>query len=191
MELKDFKIMGLLHPPRGRGGFAMTLLMTSLISLFSFMHPVFGAERAGDQGFGVELGRPTALTGKIWLDNQWALEGVLGVASSELDVHLVLLYHDFGMIRNSKSASQFFDGLLKNGEVPVYFGVGPRVLFEDKSEVGLRFPVGLGFMPAKSPWEFFAEFAPILRLTPSVGFNGDFGLGVRYYFKAIRAAEAE
>ena len=42
-------------------------------------------------------------------------------------------------------------------------------------------------MPTNTDWEFFGEFAPVLRVTPDVGINADFALGVRYYFRAIHA----
>jgi hypothetical protein len=151
----------------------------------------FGSERRGDQGFGLSLGNPTGFTGKVWLDNEWAFEGNFGVESGELNIHAELLYHDFKLIKNSKSMSDLFSGLLRRGDVPFYFGLGPKVLFNDEEEVGVRFPIGLGFLPTKSPWEFFAEFAPVVRLTPSFGFNGDYGIGIRYYFKAIRPTENE
>jgi hypothetical protein len=87
-------------------------------------------------------------------------------------------------------AKNINDKLIKDitnsGEFPFYFGFGARSLFEDKTEVGVRFPLGLAFLPHETPWEFFGEFVPVLRLTPDTGINADFAVGVRYYFPAVR-----
>jgi len=152
---------------------------------------IHAAERRGDQGFGVMLGRPTAVTAKVWMDNNWTLEGAVGVASSDLDIHADILYHDFSLIRNSSSLSQIFGGMLDHGEVPVYIGAGPKVLFHDDTEIGIRIPLGLSYFPNQSPWEFFMELAPVVRLAPSGGMNADYGIGARYYFEAIRPRETE
>lgn len=138
--------------------------------------------RSGDQGLGVMIGNPSGLSWKMFLDNKVAIDAAAGVDRSEFDVHLSLLFHNYDWTRNARG----FEGITSRGEFPVYFGFGPRLLFEHKSEFGIRFPVGVAFFPHNTRWEMFAEVAPVLRLTPSDGFNGDFAIGARYYFPAVR-----
>lgn len=164
----------------------MVLKKINLAVLAVFMMAVsstgWTASREGDQGYGVVLGNPTGITGKFWLDDIWALDGAVGVARSEFDVHATLLHHIFGWEKGLRDG----EGLHSKAEFPVYVGIGPRVLFEDDTELGVRFPFGLSFLPHASPWEVFLEFVPVLRLTPNAGFNGDFGLGFRYYFQSYK-----
>ena len=143
------------------------------------------AARRGDQGVGVLLGNPSGLTYKMWVDEKVAIDGAVGVAQSEFDVHATLLIHNFNWAKNIKD--NLIKGITDSGDFPLYFGVGPRVLFDDKTELGVRFPLGLAFMPHQSQWEFFGELAPVLRLTPSTGIDTDYSIGLRYYFPAIRA----
>jgi len=90
----------------------------------------------GDQGFGLMIGNPSGLSGKFWLNEDVALDAAVGIARSEFDVHASFLVHNdwfyqWGWIRPQA-----------NFDFPVYYGVGPRLLFEGEHEFGLRFPVG-------------------------------------------------
>lgn len=140
------------------------------------------ADRRGDQGVGVMVGNPTGFSYKIFLDNRMAVDAAFGVNQGELDTHVTLLIHDFNLLSRSPS----FEPLTRDGDVPVYFGIGPRLLFEHDTEFGIRLPVGISYLPHQTPWEAFFEVAPVIRLSPSTGLDLDFGLGVRYYFPAIR-----
>lgn len=145
---------------------------------------VAAAQRAGDQGLGVMIGNPSGASYKMWLDEKMALDGALGVDQGEFDVHASLLWHNFGWARNVND--RLIKGIVDNGEFPFYFGFGPRLLFENHREFGIRFPVGLSFLPHETAWEFFGELAPVWRFTPDTGVDVDFALGARYYFPAIR-----
>ena len=140
------------------------------------------AERWGDQGVGIMVGNPTGLSYKIFLDERIGIDAAFGVDDEELDTHVDLLVHDFDLLRRSPA----FAGLTRDADVPVYFGVGPRLYFGNDTEIGLRLPIGVSVFPHRTPWEFFGEIAPIVRLSPSTGINFDFSLGVRYYIPAIR-----
>jgi len=138
----------------------MVLKKINLAVLAVFMMAVsstgWTASREGDQGYGVVLGNPTGITGKFWLDDIWALDGAVGVARSEFDVHATLLHHIFGWEKGLRDG----EGLHSKAEFPVYVGIGPRVLFEDDTELGVRFPFGLSFLPHASPWEVFFGICP-------------------------------
>ncbi len=167
----------------------MTLRITFIALLvLAAVHPVF-AERRGDQGYGLMLGNPSGLSAKMWINETVALDGAVGVARSEFDIHTTLLFHKFDWTSPSFPVSM--QDADKRNELPIYFGFGPRLLFEEEKEFGLRFPVGLSYLPQNNPWEFFFELAPVLRITEEVGFNGDFAIGARYYFKAIRPMERQ
>lgn len=144
------------------------------------------AQRQGNQGYGVMVGNPSGLSGKYWLDETFAMDGAVGVAQGEFDVHLTMLVHSFRWYDRMPGIKKSLNGLISRGELPFFFGVGPRLLFEDKEEFGIRVPVGLSYLPNESQWEIFGEIAPVIRLTPDGGVDGDFALGVRYYFEAIR-----
>jgi hypothetical protein len=141
------------------------------------------ADRTGDQGVGVMVGNPTGFSYKIFLDDRIGVDAAFGIDQSELDTHVTLLIHDYNLLRNSPS----FAELTRDGDLPVYFGIGPRALFaDDDTEFGIRLPLGISYFPHSAPWEGFIEFAPVIRLTPNTGGDFDFALGVRYYFPAIR-----
>ncbi len=167
-------------------GWNVMKLKLLLLGVLIFTASVSHATRRGDQGVGVMLGNPSGFSYKFWLDDSFGIDGAAGIAQGEFDMHATLLYHNFGTARRWAETSSFFRSLTADGDLPWYFGAGPRILFEDKSEFGIRFPVGFSFLPHRSPWETFVEFAPVWRFTPDMGFDADFALGVRYYFPAIR-----
>lgn len=149
------------------------------------------AQRRGDQGVGVMIGNPSGFSYKMWLDENIGLDGAVGIAQGEFDIHTTLLYHNFNTAKQWAQNSAFFSDIVKSGDLPWYIGAGPRVLFENNTEFGIRFPIGMSYLPHHSPWETFFEFAPVLRLTPDTGLDADFALGVRYYFPAIRPRSGE
>lgn len=144
------------------------------------------AERRGDQGYGVMLGNPSGLSAKVWIDENVAFDGAVGVARGEFDIHADLLIHRFKWLHTTRPAWGSFQQAVDRNELPFYFGIGARLLFEEDKEFGIRLPLGLSYLRSGSPWEFFGEIAPVIRVTPDTGFNGDFAVGVRYYFQAIR-----
>jgi len=148
--------------------------------------PVF-AQRAGDQGVGLMIGNPSGFSYKMWLDENIALDAAAGVDEGRFDMHATFLWHNFNWSKGIND--RLIKGINDNGDFPFYFGFGPRVLFDNQTEFGIRFPVGLAFLPHESVWEFFGELAPVLRLTPSTGINMDYAIGLRYYFPAVRARD--
>ena len=144
------------------------------------------AVREGDQGIGAMIGNPSGFTWKMFLDDQIAVDAAFGVAQSELDAHVTLLFHNYQALGRSEA----FANTASKGDIPLYVGVGPRALFEDDTEFGIRVPVGISYLPHDNPMEGFVEIAPVIRLTPETGMDLDFALGVRYYFEAIRPRAA-
>ena len=159
--------------------------ITSFLFILLLLAAPLYAQRSGDQGVGLMIGNPSGLSYKMWLNEDVGLDAAVGVAQGEFDVHATLLWHNFTWSKNSDQ--QILKDINSNGDFPFYFGFGPRALFDHKTEFGIRFPVGLAFLPHNSVWEFFGEVAPVVRLTPDTGVDGDFAVGLRYYFPAVRA----
>jgi hypothetical protein len=128
----------------------------------------------GGTGLGIIVGEPTGLSLKTWVGGNSALD--LGVAWSFADdgnmhVHGDYLFHNFNL----------FD--LDSGALPLYYGIGARVLFnEDDARVGLRLPIGLAYIFSGSHADLFVELAPLLDLTPETDFNLNGAAGLRYFF---------
>lgn len=167
-------------------GWCVMKLKLLVLGFLIFGISMAQAARRGDQGVGVMMGNPSGFSYKFWLDEKIGIDGAAGIDQGEFDLHATFLIHNFDSARQWAKTSSFFRGLTEDGDLPWYFGFGPRILFEDKSEFGIRFPVGFSFLPHNTPWEGFAEFAPVWRITPDVGVDADFAVGVRYYFPAIR-----
>lgn len=123
-------------------------------------------------GLGVVAGVPFGLTAKYRVDSRYAVQSHLGVSDGDAVVSA-----DF--LKN-------FDDVLPHKRpdlrVPVYAGLGLKIKSETDTFVGVRFVAGVSLFDSKKPYEFFAEVAPVLRLSPSEGGAFDGAVGVRRYF---------
>jgi len=86
-----------------------------------------------------------------------------------LDLHADYLLHSYDILK------------IRKGELPLYYGIGARVNFRDKTTVGLRGVVGLEYIPDNIPIDLFLEFAPILNLIPDKKFRFNAAIGIRYF----------
>jgi len=124
-------------------------------------------------GLGIVLGEPTGLSAKLWTGSSNAFD-FAAAWSFKGDGHLLLqadyVWHSFDLIRVS------------SGRLPLYYGIGGRVIFADDPLVGVRIPVGLNYQFATAPIDIFVEIVPILDLIPSTDFDLGGGLGVRFWF---------
>ena len=155
----------------------MVALLVGLISVSAF---------AQDQlGLGLILGEPTGLSVKYWLDEEHAVDGAIGWSFWDEDgfqVHADYLWHFFELVQP--------EGV--SGKMPVYFGVGGRLKFQedngrhdddDHTVLGVRAPAGISYLFPGKPFEVFAEVAPILDLTPDVELNFSLAVGMHFYVK--------
>lgn len=130
---------------------------------------------AQDHGFGlgIILGEPTGLSAKLWTSQSNAFD-FAAAWSFKGDGHLLLqadyVWHAFNLIPVS------------SGKLPLYYGIGGRVILVDDPFVGVRIPVGLNYLFATAPIDIFLEIVPILDLAPSTDFDLGGGLGVRFWF---------
>jgi len=127
-------------------------------------------------GLGFILGEPTGIDAKFWLANQHAFEiGAAWSLSGNNEFHIQgdYLFHKFDV----------FD-LKSSDELPLYFGVGGRMIFRDKIDdtFGVRFPVGLTYIFANYPFDIFGEIVPILDVAPDTDFDLEGAIGARFWF---------
>ncbi|MBL7112281.1 MAG: hypothetical protein ISS19_10120 [Bacteroidales bacterium] len=144
------------------------LLLTFIVSLFAL------GIYAQDSGFGIGVmaGEPTGISAKLWMSRSTAADfGVAWSIDSYLHVHGDFVMHKFDLINVSK------------GELPVYIGLGARILFTDPDlSIGVRVPVGLDYHFSSAPFDLFFELVPIMNLTPATEFDFNAAIGFRYFF---------
>lgn len=124
-------------------------------------------------GLGIVLGEPTGLSAKLWTTSSNAFD-FAAAWSFKGDGHLLLqadyVWHSFDLIRVS------------SGRLPLYYGIGGRVILADDPLLGIRIPLGLNYQFDSAPIDIFAEIVPILDLVPSTDFDLGGGIGVRFWF---------
>jgi len=130
---------------------------------------------AQDLGIGGAFGQPMGVTGKYWLSSTTAIDGFMGYHFYDnFDIHADYLWHSF----SSFSVSQ--------GRLPFYLGLGARINAGDDTHLGMRIPVGLSYLSASDPLEFFVEIAPVIKLTDGVSAAVDGQIGFRVYLNYLR-----
>lgn len=134
-----------------------------------------GSAEAQDSGFGLGLilGEPTGISVKQWIEKKKAIDGAIAWSfekKAAMHLHADLLLHSRNIVKEEMS------------KLVAYYGIGGRVKFEEKSKVGVRVPLGLNYLPSKTPIDVFLEIVPLLDLAPSTDFTLNAALGVRYFF---------
>ena len=129
----------------------------------------------GSFGLGVIVGEPTGIDGKWFMSKTTALEGAAAWSMSgdnEFQLQLDYKFHNYSLIT------------VKEGELPVYFGIGGRIAFRDNADdnLGIRIPVGLSYLFANAPLDVFGEIVPVMELTPDTDFDLEGAIGIRYFF---------
>jgi hypothetical protein len=139
-----------------------------LITIFS------GAVIAQSNGFGlgIILGEPTGLSAKYWTSSNTAFDFGLGYSflkNSKFHLHADYLFH----IKNLSHTTE---------NISFYYGPGARLRVDnDKSRLGIRFNVGLVWIPKNAPIDVFLEIAPLMDVIPETKFYVNGGVGVRYF----------
>jgi hypothetical protein len=130
----------------------------------------------GNFGLGIIIGEPTGPSFKLWTSGKTAFAGAAAWSldkHNSFHLHLDYLVHNFTAIKVQK------------GEIPVYFGIGGRMKFAEGSAddiIGVRIPVGLEYLPAKTPLGIFFELVPVLDLNPETEVDIEGAIGIRYFF---------
>jgi hypothetical protein len=145
-------------------------------AIFIFLFMISGtAVMAQDSGFGLGLylGEPTGLGVKGWVSPNGAVAGAMAwtfTGDGQLHIHLDYHRHSFKLFNVSK------------GKLPVYYGIGAKVVFQDDPILGARIPLGINYIFEDAPLDIFAEIVPGLRLFPGTDFDLAGGVGIRYFF---------
>jgi hypothetical protein len=141
------------------------------IMMFTLLPFVIRAQDNGI-GIGMMIGEPTGISAKLWTGEKTALDAGVAwsfVGSGYMRIHSDLLWHNY-----------ILD--MDQGKLPVYYGIGAKLLLASELGVGIRVPVGLVYLFESAPVDMFAELVPGLDLLPGTGFGMDAAIGVRYFF---------
>ena len=125
-------------------------------------------------GLGIILGEETGLSAKKWVGNITAVDGAISWSFGDVNMlylHFDYLFHRFDQFEK-----------VKRGKLLLYYGVGGKIKLKNKSEAGLRIPVGVNYVLKEAPLDAFTEIIPGLDLIPSTGFSLGIAIGVRYFF---------
>lgn len=131
-------------------------------------------------GLGIILGQPTGISANYKFSPNQSIDGTLAYKLSgndEIYLHSTYLFRHPGTIFTERSASLGW-----------YGGIGGRVKIEDRPgndndfRFGIRGAIGASLEFNKSPFEIFAELAPVLGLVTDTDLDINGGLGARYYF---------
>jgi len=122
-------------------------------------------------GLGIILGEPTGLSAKLWTGGSNAFD--FGVAWSFGGSGHLLVQADYVWHSSLTKAS--------SGGLALYYGIGGRVIFSDKPDVGLRIPVGLDYVFSSAPIDIFVEVVPIMDFIPDTDFEINGGIGIRFW----------
>jgi hypothetical protein len=167
----------------GRRALSLSVLALALVASAGRAAAQQAGAEKGVFGIGLIVGEPTGVSAKYYLGNDTAVDAAIGAAilGRGIQVHADFLWHPWILDRKESFV------------LPVYFGVGVRVLNHDSGgssddhvRIGLRVPVGILFDFTSIPLDVFAEVAAIADYRTAgehvfgIDING--GAGVRYYF---------
>ncbi|MBS1546575.1 MAG: hypothetical protein JST38_20530 [Bacteroidetes bacterium] len=160
-------------------------------AFFTLLLAVASYTKAQSSGFGagIILGEPTGISLKGWISGDRAVDGALAWSLRDgayFSIHADYLFHNMDLIKLGK------------GKLPLYYGPGLRLRTwnnnrywhhgrwydndGNSASLGVRFPVGLDYLPEKAPVDVFLEVVPGLDLVPATDFDISGAIGVRYWF---------
>lgn len=134
-------------------------------------------------GLGLMVGEPTGISFKAWTSQTTAFDAGLAWSFGRYDainIHGDYLWHHFGI----------FGDDVEKGQLPVYYGIGGRIIFaddypnpgDDNVVLGARVPVGINYLFESSSVGLFLEVVPIVNIIPETDFDINAALGARFYF---------
>jgi hypothetical protein len=148
------------------------ILFTMILGLMMIIAKPLTAQDHGF-GMGLILGEPTGLSAKLWTSSDNAFD-FAAAWSFKGDGHLLLqadyVWHFFNLMP------------VPSGKLPLYIGIGGRVILADDPRFGIRIPIGIDYLFADAPIDVFLELVPILDLSPETDFGVGGGIGIRYWF---------
>jgi len=150
---------------------------TVVLLVFLFIIPAVAEGKSKDGwGIGIILGEPTGLSFKIWTGRTTAFDAAAAWSfrkENKLNLHLDYLIHNYKIFKIKS----------KSGRLPLYYGIGGRIKFEEEIRVGIRIPVGICYLFKTAPLDVFFEIVPILDVVPETDFDINASIGIRYFFR--------
>jgi hypothetical protein len=144
---------------------------------FALAMPVFA--QSGRAGIGFIVGEPTGISGKRFITENTAIDAGAAwslVKNSNFHIHADYLHHNFSILKREFGITE--------GELPLYFGIGGRIRFDDDdSRVGVRLVGGVSYIFDNAPLDVFFEIAPIMDLVPKTELDFNAGAGLRFWFE--------
>lgn len=153
--------------------------------IFSLILLIFQTQAwaEGPFGIGLILGDPTGLSGKVYLNEDRAIDAALAWSTGShksLHLHGDYLFHKPNVFQ------------VDHHPINLYYGIGARLISwddhhpdhneDDKISFGPRGPVGLNFNFKDPAIEVFTELALVFEVIPGTDVDIDFGIGGRFYF---------
>lgn len=152
------------------------LFLTLLTTQSSFAYSPNNA----DKSLGFIVGDPIGFSFKYWMDRGFlkgddhAIDTAIGwklVNGVGVELKSDYVVHKYGIIP------------VEVGKAPVYYGLGLRLLAGDKSNIGVRIPVGINYLFQDEPFDAFLEIAPLLAVYPETDIDLSLAIGLRYRFR--------
>ena len=147
-------------------------MLFRIFLIFFFILTSFAFSQSSGFGIGIIIGEPTGISLKNWTSQNLALDAGVAWAfgrKGALHIHADYLIHEFEMIET------------KHGQLPVYYGIGGRVLLASDFRVGVRGVIGLSYLLEEIPLDVFLEIVPIFDLVPRTDLSFNAGIGLRYF----------
>ena len=130
------------------------------------------ARQGGNLGAGFVAGDPSGLSGKLWLNDNNALDFIAGfsIQNDWIRLNCDYVWHEFGLIPVSR------------GQFPLYYGMGMWTSVSNHAAIGARGVVGLEYLFPSAPLDVFVEIGPGASILPSTNVDLSGGLGMRFFF---------
>lgn len=154
--------------------------LTAILCWLIFIYAPLTHARQPDKSLGIIVGDPTGISAKYWLPKgligtggQQAFDAAVGwkfVGNFGIQIKLDYVVHQYGVIP------------VEVGKLPIYYGMGARLVAGDKGNIGVRIPIGVNYLLDDEPFGGFLELAPVLGLLPETTMDLSIALGARYRF---------
>lgn len=133
--------------------------------------------QASSLGLGLNIGEPTGLSMKYWLDSVHALDGVV---AWNLTDSTFIIRSDYLIHRDSIFSR-------KRWPIDFYYGIGGRLHSEKhgksrEQHLAGRAPLGLAYRFRRPEIEIYGELAVLIEIIPSTSATFTPSLGGRYFF---------
>lgn len=147
------------------------IILAITITLATFEMSV--AQQDGP-GLGIVVGEPTGISFKYFLTQTTAFDAAVAWS----------FYHEGSFYIHADYLKHYFDLIqVEEGKMPLYWGIGGKVILSNESILGAHVPLGIAYMFESAPLDIFLEIRPGLNLLPATRFDMSGGIGVRYYFR--------